>query len=303
MDKVVVVGGAGFMGSHAADELTNRGYAVTILDTAASPWISGNQQMIVGDILDQSSLNEALTGAKYVYHFAGISDIAEAKERPYDTLNLNVMGTTKVLEASVQANVDRIVYASTMYVYSPYGSFYRASKQSAETIIEAYHEAFGLDFTILRYGSLYGPRAQEWNGLKRYVNQLVKFGKLDYWGTGNERREYIHALDAARLSVDILDPIHANRAITVTGQQVLKSDEMIDLLFEITGKERAVNYIVRDDHHGHYTSTPYRYTPKQAKKLVPDEFIDLGEGILELVEELNREWEKISTDEQNRYKT
>jgi len=289
MDKVVVVGGAGFMGSHAADELTNRGYAVTILDTATSPWITGKQEMIVGDILDQSLLNEALTGAKYVYHFAAISDIAEAKERPYDTLNLNIMGTAKVLEASVRAKVNRLVYASTMYVYSPYGSFYRASKQSAETIIEAYNEAFGLEFTILRYGSLYGPRAQEWNGLKRYVNQLVKFGKLDYWGTGNERREYIHALDAARLSVDILDPIHANRAITVTGHQVLKSDEMIDLLFEIMGKERVVNYIVRDDHHGHYTSTPYRYTPKQARKLVPDEFIDLGEGILELVEELYRD--------------
>ena len=286
MNKVVVIGGSGFMGSHAADELTARGYAVTILDAVSSPWLSKNQKMIVGDILDQSLLNQVLDKAKYVYHFAGISDIAEAKELPYDTLNLNIMGTVKVLEAAVKAKVGRIVYASTMYVYSPYGSFYRASKQSAETIIEAYHEAFDLDFTILRYGSLYGPRAQKWNGLKRYVSQLVKEGKLDYWGSGNERREYIHAIDAARLSVDILDSIHVNRAITVTGQQVLKSDEMIDLLFEITGNERAVNYIVRDDHHGHYTSTPYRYTPKQARKLVPDEFIDLGEGILELVEEI-----------------
>lgn len=288
MDKVVVIGGSGFMGSHAADELTARGYAVTILDAVSSPWLSKNQEMIVGDILDQSLLNQALDGAKYVYHFAGISDIAEAKELPYDTLNLNIMGTVKVLEAAVKAKVDRIVYASTMYVYSPYGSFYRASKQSAETIIEAYHEAFDIDYTILRYGSLYGPRAQKWNGLKRYVSQLVKEGKLDYWGSGNERREYIHAIDAARLSVDILNSMHANKAITVTGQQVLTSDEMIDLLFEITGKERVVNYIVHDDHHGHYRSTPYRYTPKQARKLVPDEFIDLGEGILELVEELHR---------------
>lgn len=287
MDKVVVIGGSGFMGSHAADELTARGYAVTILDAVSSPWLSKNQEMIVGDILDQSLLNQALDGAKYVYHFAGISDIAEAKELPYDTLNLNIMGTVKVLEAAVKAKVDRIVYASTMYVYSPYGSFYRASKQSAETIIEAYHEAFDIDYTILRYGSLYGPRAQKWNGLKRYVSQLVKEGKLDYWGSGNERREYIHAIDAARLSVDILNSMHANKAITVTGQQVLTSDEMIDLLFEITGKERVVNYIVHDDHHGHYRSTPYRYTPKQARKLVPDEFIDLGEGILELVEELH----------------
>lgn len=296
MDKVVVIGGSGFMGSHAADELTARGYAVTVLDRTISPWINGNQTMIVGDILDQSFLKEVLSGAKYVYHFAGISDIAESKERPFETLNLNIMGTTKVLEAAVYSKVKRIIYASTMYVYSPYGSFYRASKQSAETIIEAYNEAFGIDFTILRYGSLYGPRAQEWNGLKRYVNQLVNYGKLDYWGSGNEKREYIHAIDAARLSVDILNPVHANKAITVTGQQVLKSDEMIDLLFEITGKKRVVNYIVEDNNHGHYTTTPYRYNPKQAKKLVPDEFIDLGEGILELIEELHKEVDQIFPD-------
>lgn len=296
MDKVVVIGGSGFMGSHTADELSARGYAVTVLDRTISPWISANQTMIVGDILDQSFLKEVLSGAKYVYHFAGISDIAMAKERPFETLNLNIMGTTKVLEAAIYSNVKRFIYASTMYVYSPYGSFYRASKQSAETIIEAYNEAFGIDFTILRYGSLYGPRAQEWNGLKRYVNQLVNYGKLDYWGSGNEKREYIHAIDAARLSVDILNPVHANKAITVTGQQVLKSDEMIDLLFEIMGKKRVVNYIVEDNNHGHYTTTPYRYNPKQAKKLVPDEFIDLGEGILELIEELHKEVDQIFPD-------
>lgn len=174
-----------------------------------------------------------------------------------------------------------------MYVYSPYGSFYRASKQASETIIEAYHEEFDLDYTLLRYGSLYGPRAQEWNGLKRYVSQLLKGSSLNYWGTGKERREYIHAVDAAKLSVDILDSIHTNKAITVTGQQVLTSDEMIDLIFEIIGKKRNVNYVSSDTSHGHYISTPYRYTPKQAKKLVPSEFIDLGEGILEIVEELH----------------
>jgi UDP-glucose 4-epimerase len=288
MDKVVVIGGSGFMGSHTSDALSSRGYHVTIYDSVQSPWLRQDQEMIIGDVLDQSLLNSVLDGAKYVYHYAGIADIAEAKVRPFDTINLNIIGTTKVLEAAVKAGVQRIIYASTMYVYSPYGSFYRASKQAAETIIEAYHEEFDLEYTLLRYGSLYGPRAQEWNGLKRYVTQLVNNEKLDYWGTGKERREYIHAIDAARLSVDVLDKRHMNKAITVTGQQVLRSDEMIDLLFEIIGKKRKVNYISSDIHSGHYVSTPYRYTPKQAKKLVPDEFIDLGEGILELVEELHK---------------
>ena len=110
------------------------------------------------------------------------------------------MGTTVALEAAVKSGVERFIYASTMYVYSPYGSFYRASKQAAEIIIETYQERFDLDFTFLRYGSLYGPRSQAWNGLRRYVSQVIQEGKLDYRGTGKERREYIHVHDAARLS-------------------------------------------------------------------------------------------------------
>ena len=176
-----------------------------------------------------------------------------------------------------------------MYVYSPYGSFYRASKQAAEIIIETYQERFGLDFTFLRYGSLYGPRSQVWNGLRRYVSQVIREGKLDYRGTGKERREYIHVHDAARLSVDILDEIHKNKAITVTGHQVLNSEELIDLIFEISGVEKNVVFSKDNFSEDHYAMTPYRYTPKQAKKLVPDEFIDLGQGVLEIIEDVHKE--------------
>ena len=98
----------------------------------------------------------------------------------------------------------------------------------------------------MRYGSLYGPRAQDWNGLRRYVKQVVREGKLDYCGTGKERREYIHVRDAARLSVDVLDEQHKNQAITVTGQQVLNSNELINMVFEIAGIEKNVEFIKKD---------------------------------------------------------
>ena len=289
MDKVVVIGGAGFMGSHTADRLSDCGFKVTIFDNQLSPWLRDDQNMVIGDILDRDAVNTVVRGAKYLYHFAGIADIAEAKERPFDTINLNVMGTTVALEAAVNSGVERFIYASTMYVYSPYGSFYRASKQATETIIEAYRERFKLDFTHLRYGSLYGPRSQAWNGLRRYVSQVIREGKLDYHGTGKERREYIHVYDAARLSVNILDEIHKNKAITVTGHQVLNSKELIDLIFEIAGIERNVVFSQDNSSNDHYVMTPYRYTPKQAKKIVPDEFVDLGQGVLEIIEDVHQE--------------
>lgn len=286
MDKVVVTGGAGFMGSHTAEELTRRGYHVLVFDQTESPWLHSDQEMMIGDVLDPKSLAMAMKGARYVYHFAGIADIEESRSRPVETMNLNVMGASLVVEAARQSGVERVIFASTMYVYSPFGSFYRASKQAAETIIEAYQQEYALDYTFLRYGSLYGPRAQDWNGLRKYVQQVVEGGQITYAGTGEEKREYIHVYDAARLSVDVLDDKHRNRAITVTGSQILSSKEMMDLIFEIAGKKSDIVLTDTERKGYHYNLTPYRYTPKQAFKLVPSEFIDIGQGILELVEEL-----------------
>ncbi len=289
MDKVVVTGGTGFMGSHTADELTRRGYHVIVFDQAESPWLHPDQEMMIGDVLDPKSLAMAMKGARYVYHFAGIADIEESRSRPVETMNLNVMGASLVVEAARQSGVERVIFASTMYVYSPFGSFYRASKQAAETIIEAYQQEYALDYTFLRYGSLYGPRAQDWNGLRKYVQQVVEGGQITYAGTGEEKREYIHVYDAARLSVDVLDDKHRNRAITVTGSQILSSKEMMDLIFEIAGKKSDIVLTDTERKGYHYNLTPYRYTPKQAFKLVPSEFIDIGQGVLELVKELHEE--------------
>ncbi len=286
MVKVVVTGGAGFMGSHTADELTRCGFEVVVFDLEISPWLQSNQTMALGSVLDIDSLTQAMQDASYVYHYAGIADIEESRNRPLDTLNVNALGTAMVAEAARACKVKRIIFASTMYVYSPFGSFYRASKQASETILEAYQQEYDIDFTFLRFGSLYGPRAQDWNGLRKYVRQVVDDGRIVYQGSGDEKREYIHVADAARLSVEVLEEQYRNRAITVTGSQTLTSREMMELIFEIAGQNRKIQFADSVKKGYHYNQTPYRYTPKPASKLVPREFIDLGQGILELVEEL-----------------
>ena len=233
--KAVVFGGVGFMGSHTADALTDRGYDVVVFDRVPSPWLGEGQNMVLGDILDREAVRVAVRGATCVYHFAGVADIAEARKRSYETVLVNVIGTTNVLQACVEERVLRFLYASTMYVYSPFGSLYRATKQAAETIIESYHETHGLQYTLLRYGSLYGPRAQAWNGLKKYVTQVVRDRKLRVEGDDQRVREYIHVADAARLSVDVLDASHTNQAVTVTGSQVLTTAQLGQMIFEIAG--------------------------------------------------------------------
>lgn len=293
MKKAVVIGGSGFLGSHVADELTARGYSVTIFDAKASPWLRTNQRLILGNMLDKGALLGVLEGANYLFHFGGIADIAYSGDQPFETINQNVMGASIAVEAAIESGVERFVYASTMYVNSPYGSFYRASKQAAEILIETYSEKFAIDYTLLRYGSLYGPRAQSWNGLQKYVEQVVRTNSLTYTGTGREKREYIHVMDAARLTVDVLHEIYKNKAITVTGQQVLNSSELIDLIFEIAGVEPNVVFKEKKHNDDHYILTPYRYVPKAAKKLVPGEFIDLAQGIFDIVRETHEKMQKI----------
>ena len=106
-----------------------------------------------------------------------------------------------------------------------------------------------------------------------------------------ERREYIHVQDAARLSVDVLHDDHINQAITVTGNQVLNSNELMDMIFEICGVEKKVIINDEEKSNDHYVMTPYRFTPKAAKKLVPGNFIDIGQGILEVAQEIYDEIE------------
>jgi len=289
MNKVLVIGGSGFMGSHTADLLSDNGYVVTILDKVTSPWLRDDQTMVVGDAMDSNVLMSAMNEIDYVFYFAGIADIAEAKVNPYKTIEVNIMGLTKALEAGVKNNIAKFIYASTMYVYSAQGSFYRASKQAAEVIIEAYQENYELDFVLLRYGSLYGPRSQNWNGIKGLARQVVNHGAVEYPGNGSEIREYIHVQDAAKLSVRALHDDYKNKAITITGNQSMRVADMFSMLFEIAGKELNVKYLDEQQGSSHYGHTPYRYTPKTAQKIIPNQFVDLGQGLLDIVEEIHND--------------
>ena len=289
MKKVLVIGGSGFMGSHTADLLSDNGYVVTILDKVTSPWLRDDQTMVVGDAMDSDVLTSAMNKIDYVFYFAGIADIAEAKVNPYKTIEVNIMGLTKALEAGVKNNIAKFIYASSMYVYSAQGSFYRATKQAAEVIIEAYQENYELDFVLLRYGSLYGPRSQNWNGIKGLVRQVVNHGIVEYPGNGSEIREYIHVQDAAKLSVRALHDDYKNKAITITGNQSMRVADMFSMLFEIAGKELNVKYLDEQQGSSHYGNTPYRYTPKPSLKVIPTEFVDLGQGLLDIVEEIHND--------------
>lgn len=287
--RTVVCGGAGFLGSFVADALTDAGHDVVVFDRRPSPFLRPGQHGVVGDILDGPLVGKTLAGADVVYNYAGIGDIAEATAQPVETVRVNVLGNTVLLEAARVAGVKRFVFASTLYVYSEMGSFYRSSKQACELMVHDYQKAFGLPFTILRYGSLYGPRATESNFIYSILKQALVDGRIVREGDGEEVREYIHVWDAAQSSVDVLAPEFENASIIITGQQQVRVRDLLTMIREMLGDRITIEYRSPDHERGaasdwHYQMTPYSYQPRIARRLTKTTYLDLGQGLLDLLD-------------------
>ncbi|MFZ0544846.1 MAG: NAD(P)-dependent oxidoreductase [Candidatus Promineifilaceae bacterium] len=290
MTKVVVTGGSGFLGSHIAETLTAKGYEVTIFDTRPSPYLKPGQEMIVGSILDKEAVEAAFEGSSYIYHLAALADLNAARERPLDTAQLNVVGTVNCLEAARKTAVERFLFASTVYVYSRAGSFYRCSKQACEAYIEEYQRQYGLSYTVLRFGSLYGPHADDSNGVYRLLRQAVK-GRIRHNGTPNDRREYIHVQDAARLSVQALEERYANQNLVLTGNHPMRLEELFTMFSEILGRNIDIEYLASSDEQddSHYRITPYAFSPRVGRKLTETYYVDMGQGLLQMLDQLYQE--------------
>jgi UDP-glucose 4-epimerase len=286
--RVVVTGGSGFLGSHVAEALSRQGYRVVIFDRRPSPYLRPDQSMVLGDILDYAALAGAVAGADYVFHLAALADLNAAHSRPLDSVQVNVLGTTNCLEAARQAGVRRFIFASTVYVYSRSGGFYRCSKQACEAYIEEYQRHFGLAYTILRYGSLYGPHADESNGVYRLLLQALN-GQIRHVGRPDDSREYIHVEDAARLSVEALSKKYANQHLILTGHHPIRLHDLFTMFEEILGRPLQIDYLAPDEPDSHYRVTPYAFNPRVGRKLTANYYVDMGQGLLQMLDQLHRE--------------
>lgn len=285
--KTLVTGASGFLGSHIADALSDAGHEVTVFDIVDSPYLREDQKFMTGDVRDFKALSRQLEGFDYVYHLAALADLNAAKTRPLETVTINVQGTVNLLEAARLNNIKRFIFGSTVYVYSREGGFYRCSKQACENYVEEYYSRYGLEYTILRYGSLYGPRTDMANGVYRLLKTFMDSDEMEHSGHSSDKRDYIHVYDAARLSVGILEDRYVNKNLVLTGNDKLELSELFQMFGEILDKKTKVRFLGDEGKgNGHYNITPYAYTPKIGHKLVSNEYVDMGQGIIQVIEEI-----------------
>ncbi|MGO9899582.1 MAG: NAD-dependent epimerase/dehydratase family protein [Solirubrobacteraceae bacterium] len=253
--RVLVTGGSGFIGSHVVDKLRERGYEPVIYDLRRSPWHEpGTVDTVLGSITDREALEHALHSCEAVAHLAAVADVNDVHASPEDAERVNARGTVTVLEACRRAGVQRIIYASTIWVYSdcadetvdedtllpPPSHLYTSTKLAGELYCKAYQELYGIDYTILRFGIPYGPRAREAAVIPAFVNKAFKGDPLTLAGDGLQSRRFVYVEDLADGVALALNEIATNRVYNLASDENVTIKQIAETVQELIGNVEIV---------------------------------------------------------------
>src|SRR5436190_14341691 len=234
--RVLVTGGSGFIGSHVVDKLIDAGHSVRLYDLAPSPYRSPEEvDFRAGDITNLDAMAAAMTGCEAVIHLAAVADVNHVVADPSKATEVNSEGTLTVLEAARRAAVKRVVYGSTIWAYSDCpernvdeetrveapSHLYTATKLAGEHYCKSYSELYGVDYTVLRFGIPYGPRARDATVLAAFCAKAEGGAALTVSGDGSQSRRFVYVEDLADGVVAGLRATAANRVYNLAGSEAV----------------------------------------------------------------------------------
>lgn len=251
--RVLVTGGAGFIGSHVVKILLDKGHKVIVLDNLSASHqdaVDKRAQLIIGDIKDPAQSRAALRGADAVIHMAGLIIVPESVKDPIKYCENNVIGTVSFLESMRAENVKKIIFSSSACVYgdpqklpikedapvnpdNPYG----ASKASIEAFLQSFHAVFGFDVVILRYFNPYGPGEMhdpETHAIPNFIKTTLAKKPIPLYWKGEQIRDFIYIEDLARAHMDVL-ALSGFEIFNIGTEIGVKVKDVVDEIFKIVG--------------------------------------------------------------------
>jgi UDP-glucose 4-epimerase len=217
--RVVVTGGAGFIGSHLVEKLVDLGAKVTVIDTMLCgnkiERLDGHPNLSVHrlDVTDIPAIAPLFKGQDMVFHLAAVVGVEETQDEPVNLLNVEVLGTANVISLAAKNKVKRFIFASSSEVYGdslnpmveegPFNpkSTYALTKLIGEHFCQAYYQKYGLEYAALRYFNVYGPRQDDRFVLSRFVNRALKGEEIRIYGDGNQTRDFTYVDDSVYMSL------------------------------------------------------------------------------------------------------
>jgi UDP-glucose 4-epimerase len=313
--RILVIGGAGFVGSHLVDQLTAEPLAEIVVldnfvrgtrDNLRAAANDGRVRIVEGSITDRALLRELMAGTDYVFHLAALW-LFECVHQPQSALDVNVVGTYNVIEAAHEAGVKKLVYSSSASVYGdaaftpmtedhPFNNrtMYGATKIAGEQFFRAFNEQNGTNYVGLRYMNIYGPR-MDYKGT--YVSVIMKvLDRIDQglppiiFGDGSQAYDFVHVDDVARANVLALKSSATDEFFNVGMGVKTTIDELVQMLLQITGSSLKPEYKPQEQM---FVTHRVGSTDKAEKLLGFRATTSLEEGLRSVVEWRQQDQQKV----------
>ncbi len=267
--RVVVTGGAGFIGHHIVAKLVGRGHEVAVIDNLSRPSPGGlailkqlNVDLLKVDITDYAAMLEALNRLRpdAVVHSAALIDVAESVEKPHTYMHVNAEGTAAVTRAAISAGVEKVIYLSSAAVYgvpkylpideehptkptSPYG----ASKLAGELVLKSFMESLGKpEYVILRLFNVYGPGqnpSSPYSGvITKFIHAVTSGKEIVIYGDGEQSRDFIHVEDVVEAVIKALTATEACVTLNIGTGMRTTINELAKLVMSVAGREVPVRH-------------------------------------------------------------
>lgn len=265
MKKILITGGAGFVGSHLVDQIISNGDIAIVVDNLSTGNLNNLNEKAIFYKMDitNTDLSDVFKNEKpdYVYHLAAQSSVTASIEDPTYDANMNIMGTINILNLCKQYSIQKIIYASSAAVYgipnylgidekhpiNP-NSFYGISKYTSEQYVKTYSRLYGINYTILRYANIYGPRQNyigEGGVIANFINKIILEDQPIIYGDGLQTRDFIFVKDVVAASLSAL--LNGDYKILNVGTgKAISIVDLLMLIIDLIGlNKKPINKEVR----------------------------------------------------------
>ena len=252
--NILITGGSGFIGSHITDQCIERGYKVRILDIKEPH--RNDVEFVNGGVTDRSILKKTMVDIDYIYHLAAVSNIDYVINKPIETIEYNAMGTAYLLEELKNNKVKRFFLASSVFVFEKSGHLYTSSKRFSEILCENYRSLYKTPYTILRFGTAFGPRNRAADVISIFVHNAIKGLSLNIKGTGKQQRNFIYVKDIAKGSVlSIERATTINQVLTIANNESTTIIGLAQLVKKIFNNQPDILYMDSQARESDYTGS------------------------------------------------
>lgn len=260
--KILVTGGAGFIGSHLAERLVKDGNEVIVIDNL----LRGNKipketfskiTFLKEDACNYNVVLEASKGCDYIFHFAAILGVDIVADNPMETMETEVISTQNVVKAALENGVKNIIYASTSGIYGHHAmessvteeilvdpkTSYAMAKRYNEIYLASLHEEKGLNAIALRFFNIYGPRQDNRMVVPRFIEQAQKGDNITVFGTGDQTRDFTYVDDAIEASLKLAESVEGFGIYNIANEAEISIGNLAETIKKVLNSTSNISYI------------------------------------------------------------